>query len=263
MLISRFATACIVVCAVAFAPNSSADAPQAPNTPGQTIVLISALESELTHTHMGATAFGNEERLLANEWGLAAVFADYAQKQLIDAGYSVERVDPPAQIRAAIVDGSFMKMGWSKASVRPSHAAWFKDEMQKHGATVVVVVKSYGLWFMSGKTPTYKGYGLHTLFGDTPKQSYLHANIGAFAIYGDKLVEARTSRAVDLTCEVAVPFERFGKSNKDGIDDDALLPFRDTMRRIGERSIRLNLTDAGLLRGPLPECDIQLPPSAS
>jgi hypothetical protein len=230
--------------------------------PPQTVLLINGIDAELSHSHMGVTAFSTSDRKIDNDWNMPEAYTSAAERMLTEAGHMVRRVEPPIEMFKALGDATFMKTGWSDhARVRPQYANWFKAEMVRHGATVVIVLWAHRQWLgQPGSGPTYQGYGFFSSLGDPPLTAALHANIGVIAVSGEKLVQLPTPSAVRSRCYLKLPFESLGKSSVKDVSAAELLPHREALIGIGERSIHVGFEVAGLIAAPAPGCDtIRMP----
>lgn len=198
---------------------------------GQTVLLLDVIESKPFHRHGGGWV---ARRLDGNDALLELIRARLASV-LTDAGYKTAWETVPEDYVEPIQQSSYLSIGWSSNKVKPKYVPWFRDRMQKHGATSVVIFHT-----------TYDHtFGILSGSGDQQKYAELVANIGAVVLTGDKL-EAHTYSTGYRTCVIRIDFSEVGVGSPDQIVGAHLVPFNDRIAALAARNAAEYLSQSGV-----------------
>lgn len=237
--------AALVACGVGWPSHASAkkkDQVDVSVPKGQTVLLLDVFESK---------PFRHRERM----WGGIArwvegddILNDQIHERLagilVNAGYEVAWEKVPDEYVRPIQKWSFLSMGWSTNMVNQKYLPWFRELMQKHGATSVVIF--------------YTDFGRHT-FGveadsnDPPTNVWFVADIGAVALTGDKLV-LRRGDFTSGTCVVRAPFSVIDVPSLDQLNGEKLSPFNDLIASLAAKNAAIDLALTGAYGIRRPSC---------
>lgn len=229
----------IVLCAAlapitAFAGKEPHEAVEA----GQTVLLLDVIESKPFHRNGG----GWVARRLDGDDALIGVIRSRLSDVLTNAGYKTAWETVPEDFVRPFQRWSYLSIGWSSNKVKPRYLPWFREQMQKHGATSVVIFYT-----------TYDHtYGIITPSGEPPVNAYLVANVGAVALHGSAL-DAHSYYASQI-CELRIDFSSIGVAAADQITGAHVVPFNDMIAALAARNAAEHLSDTGLYGIRKPPC---------
>lgn len=206
--------------------------------PGQTVLLLGVIDSKPFHRHVS----GWVARRLEGDDELIGLIRSRLAGVLTSAGYKAAWETVPEDFIGPFQKGSYLSMGWSRNKVKPQYLPWFREQMQKHGATSVVIFST-----------TYDhSFGMVSGSGDRPTDAYLVANIGATVLYGDAL-EAHPYSAYRI-CQIRIYFSSIGVESPDQIVGRHVVPFNDMIASLAARNVAEHLSNTGLYGISDPPC---------
>ncbi|HRN63117.1 MAG TPA: hypothetical protein PLF73_11710 [Luteimonas sp.] len=221
------------------------------------ILLINVLEPELTHSHLGVTAFTNYENKLPNDWRLDSWAEQLVVTLLSDAGKRVAVIEAPEDRAEAIRNYKYAKTGWTKTRLEPGFAGWLKGEMEANEASSALIVRSMQRRFPPDLPVFYSGYGVMSMHGNAPKRAFLFASVSVVSIAGDTFELGQGVLLRDSDCrERFDPGEISIESYKD-LAPEHIEPYRERIKALMERRVRQSLTSAGLLPGEVEKCVVE------
>jgi len=229
----------LALCAALTPANAFAGKePYAAVEAGQTVLLLDVIESKPFHRESGgwiANSLDGDDELVG------AIRARLSEV-LTDAGYKTAWETVPEQFVRPFQRWSYLSIGWSGNKVKPKYLPWFREQMQKHGATSVVIFYT-----------TYDhSYGVITPSGEPPAHAYLVANVGAVALHGDAL-DAHSYSAGRI-CRIRIDFSSLGVESSDQITGSHLVPFNGMIASLAARNAAEYLADTGLYGIRNPAC---------
>lgn len=205
---------------------------------GQTVLLLSLIESKPFHRHVDGWI---ARRLDGNDALIDQIRSRFADV-LTDAGYKTAWETVPEEYVEPFQKWSYIGGGWSSRKVKPKYLPWFREQMQKHGATSVVVfytIHDHSFGILSGK-------------GDPPANAYLVANIGAAALHGEGL--DLHSHYSNQTCRIKIGFSSLGVATPDQVTGSHVVPFNEMIAALAARNAAEYLANTGLYGISQPPC---------
>ncbi|MCI4566498.1 hypothetical protein [Lysobacter sp. CFH 32150] len=229
-----------------------------PTDAGQIVLLVNALEPELTHTHLGVTAFTNYENKIPNDWKLSATIEGRARELLTGTGYRVVVASVPDEQLQMIRSRRHVKMGWSSARPSPDFAKWLEAEMSAQGATVAIILGTYRRKFAFNVPVSYEGYGVMSMHGKTPKHAYLFANVYASVFSGEPLGIAEGASFNESDCRAILKPNEIAVDSFESLSADLLAPYRQTIEALAGQRLKQDLTASGLIAGEVEKCTVPI-----
>lgn len=225
-----------------------------PTDSGQVVLVVNALEPDLTNAHLGATAFTNYQKNIQNHWSLPATLERHAGELLTGAGYRVVSASVPNDRLQMIRDRKHIRMGWSNARLNPDFATWLGSEMAVQGAIVAIILGTHSRPFAFNVPGTYEGYGVMSMHGKKPKHAYLFANVYAAVISGQPLGFAQETKFNDSNCRTVLPSAEIAVDSFENLSAELLAPYRQAIEALAERRLKLDLVSSGLIPGKIEKC---------
>lgn len=223
----------------------------------ETYLLLNVLEDHLTHSHLGVTAFTNYEKTLENEWGLSAWSAGRLSALLEEQGKKVVEIELPEARREQLLQGDYVKGGWTKVRLEAAFDEWLSAQVKAHGARGALVLRSTSKRFPPDLPAFYSGYGVMTMHGKMPKRAFLFANVIVQTIAGTPLLPLEGVRPRDSDCRsrfdpATVPIESY-----ENLAATDLAPFKAELQELIEVRVRQDLTAANILPGEVDRCVVR------
>ena len=220
------------------------------------ILLINVLEPELTHSHLGVTAFTNYENSLPNDWGLASWAEQRVVSLLSNSGKRVVVIEAPEARANAIRNYKYAKTGWTKTKLEPDFAQWLAGEMAASDASSALILRSVQRRFPPDLPVFYSGYGVMSMHGKVPKRAFLFANVVLVPVAGDTFELGQGVLRRDSDCRERFDPTEIRIESYENLTAGNVEPFKDRIKGLFEKRIRQDLIAAALLPGELEKCTV-------
>jgi len=148
--------------------------------PGEvkSVAIVNEVEPGLNYSHRAMTIFGNENRVLDNDWNLPAAVGQSVVDELTRGGIAASEV----KLSAAEMDPGLGKKCWSgwSGKYKPKCQPALDVLLDRLGADALVVIRPIEITDYYFSSPVLvKGLGVHTMgIGDEIKRSVVVAHIG-------------------------------------------------------------------------------------
>lgn len=218
------------------------------------VLLINVMESDLTHSHLGVTAFTNYQNALPNDWNLPGWTGERASSILAEAGWEVVAIQPPDERAKAIRDNRYIKTGWTKSRLEAGFGQWLDGEMKANRASSALILRTVERRFPPDLPVFYSGYGVMSMHGKIPKRAFLFANVAAVPIAADTFEVGRGVRWRDSDCRVRLDPTEIAVDSYENLTATHLAPYREEIQSLMETRLRQDLIAASLLPGEVESC---------
>lgn len=244
----------ICLCLVVMPAAQAQSLTQSKDGSARIILLINALDDDLTHSHMGVTAFTNADNHISNNFGLPQSIATQTIRLLAPVSSNVVELSVDAGHLETIRSREYFSMGWSKPKLKADFAQWLRSEMTRYGASDAVMLIHYPRAFSPMGGPSYYGYGIMSMHGNPPKFAAIFANVSAIVISSNGMSVSRGARFRDSDCRRVLPAATTASMQLDKLSAPDLAPFRDEIEALAMRRVEQDLVESGLLPGHLRRC---------
>lgn len=215
------------------------------------ILLINLIEPELTHSHVGYTAFGTYENKISNDWGLSQRLEDRVKESLEYEGYTVQQIQLPEDLAEEVLKSSFLTL--EDRGIRARALPLLEAEMEHADADIVVVLRTYAATLPATFTKN-AGYGLLTMHGQKVGLAFLYANVAAEVIRGRPVSALPRPRPRESECKLYFKTSEIQLDSFKSMQASDLLPYRSAIEMLAQERMQQDLTFSKLLRGEFKPC---------